>query len=226
MNTKFDTLFVILLLVALLVTSCDVDRRSGDSGETSESLLTGVFDVPNNILEVEGDHTIEVERVAANENEYRLIRAAENFYPPREEVLESIKTASFKIKTIPTEDVRLWWCSEFDGVRIPYAITKDAIDYYVSVVRALQKGDFSVCNGIHQKASRFRYSVGVTFHEHYEYEDQTFENVHVISMKMLMFTYGGPICAMSFEKERIVILDKDCRIICVYGDGKTPTSVS
>jgi len=75
--------------------------------------------------EAKGPHIIKVQRTIRAENDMGMITIAESTYPPRTEVLEAVKTAPFKLDEVPQED-KLWWYSEFDNVRIPYAITAEA----------------------------------------------------------------------------------------------------
>ncbi|MCK4752718.1 MAG: hypothetical protein KAS75_04665 [Planctomycetes bacterium] len=172
--------------------------------------------------EIESPHVIKIIRTIRSENDSRMITIAENTYPPRTKVLEAIKEAHFKPKQISEKD-KLWWYSEFDRVKIPYAITIEAIDYYVGLVESYRvrrwKSDI-------EPSSKFIYSAEVEFRENYEKEGKTFQKVYVVDMKLSMRATFASLAGIGFGKERTVIIDRDGKVLAVFGDGKTPVRVS
>lgn len=172
--------------------------------------------------EVQGPHIIKVQRTIRTENDMRMINIAESTYPPQTEVLEAIKKAYFKLEEVPQED-KLWWYSEFDGVRIPYAITAEAVDYYVNLVQGYRKQEWK--SDI-EPSSQFTYSAEVVFSEHYEKNENKFRQVYVVNMKLSMRATFASLSAVGFAKERIVVLDRQGKVLAVFGDGETPTIVS
>ena len=172
--------------------------------------------------EAQGPHIIEVQRTIRAENDMRMITIAESTYPPRTEVLEAVKTAHFKLDEVPQEN-KLWWYSEFDNVRIPYAITGEAIDYYVKLVQGYRRREWK--SDI-EPSSKFSYSASVEFKNSYEKDEKKFRHVYVVKMKLSMSARFASLAAISFTKERIVVLDRQGKILAIFGDGKTPTVVS
>jgi hypothetical protein len=171
--------------------------------------------------EVQGPHIIKVQRIIRTENDMRMINIAESTYPPRTEVLEAIKKAHFKLEEVPQD--KLWWYSEFDGVRIPYAITAEAVDYYVNLVQGYRKREWK--SDI-EPSSQFTYSAEVVFSEHYEKNENKFQQVYVVNMKLSMRATFASLSAVGFAKERIVVLDRQGKVLAVFGDGETPFMVS
>lgn len=182
-----------------------------------------VFDVPDE-TSTEGDHKITIARQYESEEEARLIQMAESVYPNREDVL-AVEGHFVKEKSIPAGE-ELWWYDAFDGVRIPYAITGDAVCYYRDLTLAFRKGDFTGSNGIRMLKSELHYTAAVARHEHYESDGREFQGVSVVTMKLSWSQYCGNVCAMGFQKERVVVFDAAGKIIAVLLDGATRYRVS
>jgi hypothetical protein len=66
--------------------------------------------------------------------EEHLLRIAEETYPPSEAVLAIAEHAPDE-PPLQAQD-RLWWYGGFDGVRLPYAVTMDAVRYYAGLMQA------------------------------------------------------------------------------------------
>lgn len=172
--------------------------------------------------EVQGPHIIKVERIIRAANDLRMMTIAENTYPPHDDVLEAIKTARFKLDSDPDQD-KLWWYSGFDGVRIPYAITTEAVDYYVSLVKGYRQKDW---NSDIEPSSAFSYSASVQFKETYEKDGKKFGDVYVVKMKLSMRAAFASLAGLMFSKERIVVLDRQGNVVHIFGDGITSVVVS
>ena len=84
-----------------------------------------------------------------------LISEAEKKYPARDSVLNVVDPR--EIELIP--DSAYWFYSHFDGVLLPYAITKDAIKYYEDLIDSLRAGN------IYQFiiTAEFEYNSTITF---------------------------------------------------------------
>src|SRR5262245_61737814 len=76
-----------------------------------------------------GNHQVTIVRRFADQKEEKLLQIAEATYPTEDQ----IKKAPNGLAERPTGSKRAWWCNSFDGVRIPYAITKSAVTYYLDV---------------------------------------------------------------------------------------------
>jgi len=77
-----------------------------------------------------------------------LIEKAESFFPS-ESVFE------YQDNYNPNGEP-CWWSGDFDGVRIPYAVTGSSVEYYVSLIRYFQKGEFNVAGTIQMQSSSIK----------------------------------------------------------------------
>ena len=161
---------------------------------------------------------LSVERIFDSPEELELIEIAESIYPAREDVITVYDVE--RLGEAPDED--LWWYTE-DDVRIPFAITTEAIDYYSDVILQLRE-DYPDPVGPLHSASFFSYTANVTFYETYEIEGETFTDVYVVTMDIdwgdgLGFFSGG-----GFEKMRVVVLTPDGEPLGIFGDGGDETT--
>jgi hypothetical protein len=161
---------------------------------------------------------LSVERNFDSPEELELIEIAESIYPAREDVL-----AVYEVEYIgEPPDGDLWWYTEYE-VRIPYAITTEAIDYYSDVILQLRE-DHPDPVGPFVPGSFFSYTASVAFYETYENEGQTFTDVYVVTMEFdwgdgLFFLSGG-----GFQKMRVVVLTPDGEPLGIFGDGGDETT--
>jgi hypothetical protein len=165
-----------------------------------------------------------VNRTFRNPDEERLIRIAEETYPPAEAVLAIAKRGP-GFETLSREK-RLWWYDTFDGVRIPYAVTMDAVRYYLRLTDALGRGD-STQTGFPMKRSHFRYNARISgCPETYSRDGHVFKDVYLVEMRLEWSNYCGPLCACSLNLDRTVLIRPDGTVVCVFGDQKPRMIVS
>jgi hypothetical protein len=141
-------------------------------------------------------HTIVVKRNATELPQQRLIAAAEALAP----------------RTGP------WWDQELRGVRIPVALTAEAVAYYTALVTQHQAETW-VRHA--RPASSFLYEATATHHDTFSTDGRDFTNVTVVSMRMKFhqrFT-ATPSEGFGFEKRRLVLFDHEAKIVHVAGDG-------
>lgn len=175
----------------------------------------------------EKSFTQTIERISANSFEASLIEKAEKYYPPRDEVIYAAQQWNTQIP-----DSGYWYYGEFDGVRIPFCITGDAVDYYSNLIDEFNKKPYDTFS----LSAEFTYKVEVEFKENYSSPPTNstgevvipdeFTSVYVVSMELKWNDYCGPLCAMWINKQRFVVFDKDGNLLRVYHDGETPVPVS
>lgn len=176
--------------------------------------------------EPERVYTKTIERNFTNEFEKDLIEKAEAYYPPRDSVVE----AANAYMEIP--DSNYWFYSSFDGTYIPYAITKEAVEYYSGLIdqfNANKSDSFFF-------TAEFVYSASVEFHENYlspsanSREEpvipEEFESVYVVDLLLEWEQYCGPLCAMWIDKQRIAVFDESGQLLGVFLDGPISVPVS
>lgn len=186
---------------------------------------TPVFAVDDQAIEERG-YVMEIRRTFQGDEEALLIQRAEAAVPPREDVLVLIGDAKKQERAGVNDEEPLWWFVTFDGVRIPYAITADALVFYHTTFEAFRGGDFSISHDIVMKKVTFIYEASVSREDRFEHEEEVFEDVHVVRMSLKWSQYCGGECAMGFYKERIVVFDAGGEILAVLLDGETPYVVS
>ncbi len=183
------------------------------------------FDTPDR-SEAGESFGIEIERTYKGVDEAHLIAVAEGIQPDRNEVLTAIGPPGMQAEAGVEPDAALWWFATFDGIRIPWAITADALDYYVMVIEAFEKGDFSSSKGITMLKAFLRYEASVESLEEYQLGGVKHENVQVVHMELSWSQYCGPECAMGFFKKRTVVFDDQGNVVAVLDDGLTQYVVS
>lgn len=181
------------------------------------------FDVPDE-TSAEGEYKITIVREYGNPQEAKLIQLAESTYPGRDDVLAAAQSAWVRKAVLPAE--QLWWYDSFDDVRIPYAVTGDALRYYRDLTLAFRGGDFSGSNNIPMLNSNLDYKATVKHHESYTAGGKAFQDVTLVSLTLTWGQYCGSECAMYFKKEREVVFDRSGKILAVLFDGKTGVLVS
>ena len=177
-------------------------------------------------------HQVTIRREAKDEKQSAMIAAAEAVQPSKEALRkaaevrdrnDSLGLSRMKEVPLPAGD-KVWWYEEQLGIRIPFAITADAVAYYSDLVVAYGK---QALNRYMQPSSRLDYHAGVKFHKEFKLDDQTFNDVHVVTLK-LVFSQNFVATqteGMHFEKERVVILDSEGKVLHISGDGPTEAPV-
>jgi hypothetical protein len=165
-----------------------------------------------------GKHEVKIVRRFVDEREERLLQIAEATYPTESKVRERSKRPA----EAPLGNERLWWCSSFDGVRIPFAITKGAVAYYLDVSTEFGKTKPNPF----MKSSSLTYSASLARKATYRVGTSEFRNVYVVSMELGWSQYCGPLCAMAFGASRKVVLNEEGKVLAVENDTCAPTIVS
>ena len=166
-----------------------------------------------------GKHEVKIVRRFADEREERLLQIAEATYPAESQVKEHSK----RPPEAGQANERLWWCSSFDGVRIPFAITKGAVAYYLDVSTEFGK---TKARDPFMKSSHLTYSASLARKETYRVGTSVFTNVYVVSMELGWSQYCGSLCAMAFGASRKVVLNEEGKVLAVENDNCAPTIVS
>jgi hypothetical protein len=177
-------------------------------------------------------HQVAIHREATDDKQSAMIAAAEATQPSKEALRQAADgrdrndpagVAQPKEAVLPAGD-KVWWCKEQLGIRIPCAITADAVAYYSELIGKYGK---LALNRYIQPSSRLDYHAGVKFHKEFKLDDKTFTDVHVVTLK-LSFSQNFVATqteGMQFEKERVVILNAKGEVLHISGDGPTEVSV-
>lgn len=176
--------------------------------------------------ETEKSFTKLIERVAKNNFEASLIEKAEKYYPARENVV------AVTDPRIEVPETKYWYFYSFDGVRVPYAVTRDAVDYYSDLIdefNANKKDVFFISAELNYKATvqffeKFTSPAANSMGE--QAEPELFSSVYVVELDLNWLQYCGSLCAMGFNKKRIVVFNPSGEIQKVFLDGIFPLVVS
>lgn len=177
-------------------------------------------------------HQVTIRREATDDKQSAMIAAAEAAQPSKEALRKAadardrndpLGLAQPKEAPLPAGD-KVWWYKEQLGIRIPCAITADAVAYYSELVGTYGK---QALNRYMQPSSRLDYHAGVKFHKEFKLDDKTFNDVHVVTLKLIFSQnfVATQTEGMQFEKERVVILDAKGKVLHLSGDGPTEVPV-
>lgn len=157
--------------------------------------------------------------------EERLLRIAEETYPPTKAVL--LVTDERADRTALSQVKRLWWYGDFDGVRLPYAVTMDAVRYYLGLAQAMGRGETAETRGIPMIQCNFSYSARISpGPTKFDRGGRGFDGVYVADLKLEWSNYCGNLCACWFQLDRTVVLRPDGTVLCVFGDRRPRVLVS
>ncbi len=163
-------------------------------------------------------HTVTIVRNAFEEDGRRLIARAEGLQPDR----AGLDKAAGDVP-LPREG-KVWWFREQFGIRLPYAVTGDAVTYYTGVVTGYGKMSMK---RYAEPSSALKYTASVKRHERFELDGKSWQNVDVVTLKL---EFRQSFCAsgteaFGFTKERTVVFDKEGKVLHVSGDGVTDVPV-
>lgn len=166
-------------------------------------------------------HKVAIQREAAGDQEKQLIAAAEKSLP---DAAALAKSAGKDDTGISKPQSGAWWNKEVLGIRIPYALTADAVAYYSELVNGYGKQKLV---RFVQPSSEFSYHAKVTTHAAFDLNGKSVQNVTVVTMTMKFRQHFTATVAegFSFEKSRTVVFDKDGKILGVQGDGDVEVPV-
>lgn len=206
--------------------STKTNPKTNPTWESPGSGAEGAMFVPPDMDEANDQFGILIERTYVNDDEAQLIKEAEETQPVRENVLLVIGSPNKQEQIGVDPEAPLWWYATFDGVRIPFAITADALTYYVNVIKAFEAGDFADSDGINMLKAYVKYEASVEYAEVYQLGESVHHDVALVQMKLSWSQYCGPECAMGFFKNRTVVFSASGDLIEVLEDGSTQYVVS
>jgi hypothetical protein len=171
-------------------------------------------------------YDVQIERNFATLEEEVLIQIAEASHPAREDVA-AVYPAGTKPEDLPEH---VWWYyKEFgSSLRLPYAITADAIEYYKQLVLGHQAYYLQHRASLSPEGGeQFYYIANIHFFANFEDEHgETYSNVYVVSMALGWNYSSGPDTGAGFDQDRAVVLTPSGEVLHVQGDGRARVFVS
>ena len=177
-------------------------------------------------------HVVVIKRDATDAKQTAMITAAESAQADKEVLRKAVEArnpndpvdpAQAKQAKVPEGD-KVWWYQEQLGIRIPCAVTGEAVRYYSDLVARNATKEFK---SYAMPSSRVDYHAVVQFHKEFKLDYKTFVDVNVVTLKLgfsANFTAEAT-SGIQFEKNRIVILDAANKVLHVSGDGPTEVPV-
>lgn len=161
-------------------------------------------------------HVVKIERVITKADDAKWIIAAENL--PADAA--AVRAAALKEDANAVVGDKQWWYIESLNVKIPFALTGDAVTYYSELITGYGK---KVMNRYSKPGSNFSYSATVSQHAAFTLDEKTFQNVTVVTLSMEFSENFAATTteAMTFSKQRTVVFDKDGKALHISGDGET-----
>ena len=165
-------------------------------------------------------HQVVIETYARNDAEKRLIAIAEAAVVPKEELARAFAEEPANKDKQPPTDKNAWWYAEKMDVRIPYAVTGAAVEYYKGLVTKWSKTKMT---RYIEPNSKLLYMASVRHEDTFKLGDKVFDKVDVVNLKVEFsanFTTEGTM-GLQFTKTRQVVIDATGKVVAVSGDGKT-----
>ena len=201
---------------AALGLTCALMAWAAHCGTATAAMMPGA--VPKEWPVNPAKHQVVIRREATDDKQAAMIAAAEAAQAPKAALRQAAGEAA------APEGDKVWWYKEQLGIRIPYAITGDAVAYYSELVANYGKQVFKRYN---EPNSRLDYHAGVKLHKLLKLDDKTFKDVHVVTLKLTFTQHFAATQTegMRFEKTRVVVLDAEGKVLHISGDGPTEVPI-
>jgi len=214
---KLITLNCALLLAAIVL------PLKGCSSSRIESPFFTWSPVSNNPLqnasEGSGPFQASIVRQYEGDLEARLLARVEDTYPLFH---DSVILRDFERPD--DDDEPRWWTSEVDGARIPVAVTRLAIEYYLNLVRLLRE-DPTHPGGVRQRSARLEYVAEIQ-PAAAALEDPTkvkdLADKYIVYMEMSWTSDCGNHCGLRFTRTRTAVVSNNGAVLEVHEDPLAP----
>lgn len=163
-------------------------------------------------------HPLAICREAADAAQAALIAAAEAALPSPDQWPAAVPPIPR-----PT-DPQVWWYKEELGLRIPFALTGQALAYYTEIAAKYAQQSFKRYS---QPSSHLDYRATLKAHPQFSIDGHTYQNVKVVTLKL---TFSETFAAtategLQFTKQRLVVFDPAGKILHISGDGPTEVPI-
>ncbi len=174
-------------------------------------------------VDTAGPFKIEVRRAVRDSLEVRLLQIAEETAPDADSLLAAARRWAARVRwpAPPVETLRRdgWWYTEFDSIRVPFAITRSAVEYYLGLIHGWKSTN--VQSGFTWKVGSIRYRADIERGRGGGSLRRRSERTYVVNLHLEWTSLCGPTCGLAFIKQRTVELTPDGIVVSVKGDGAT-----
>ncbi|HEY2923718.1 MAG TPA: hypothetical protein VGJ98_01990 [Candidatus Eisenbacteria bacterium] len=202
-----------------------------DAMPASASLPPGYFvdstqavaERPMNWVEADGDFTLSVHRRYEDPLGARLLGIAEATYPPRDRLVEIAIQRGFEIGP-DSSRVPLWWVDGLGAMRVPYAVTAGALEFYAKLTERFRSHNFRGAFAHNLFWTDLEYKASIAPGDQYFLGAGSLTKVYVAEMSLSWGYDDGTFVPVAVAR-RIVVLASDGTVLSVEGDGETRESV-
>jgi hypothetical protein len=163
------------------------------------------------------DYVCRIERSASDSVGSLLLPVAEAVYPPRNLLSSTAEREGYEMGS-DTVGVVLWWCQGSGARRIPYAVTRGALDYYLKLTRKYRDHDYHEPGAQTMFSSDLVYSATIARRVEFAIGDKAFADVYVASIA-LNWSYDDGTFVPTVSARRTVVLSPRGDLLAVDGDG-------
>jgi hypothetical protein len=163
------------------------------------------------------DYVCRIDRSASDSVGSLLLPVAEAVYPPRN-LLSNIAAREGHDMGSDTVGVALWWCQGSGARRIPYAVTRGALDYYLKLTRKYRDRDYHEPGAQTMFSSDLVYTATIARRVEFAIGDKAFADVYVASIG-LSWSYDDGTFVPTVSARRTVVLSPRGDLLAVDGDG-------
>jgi len=176
-------------------------------------------------LEVPPPHGVSIRRTFHTPEEERVLRIAEAHPPGRDRVLSGVP--SDRAQRLPDDDC-LWWNGTSEGVRIPFAVTRDAVRYLLEVGDAGRTGGTLPDGSPPPWRSFLEYRATVERLRPWDPAPASVPRDAWLVRQRLAWSHEGTSdggASIAYVKWRHVVLDVGGHVVEVRGDGNPPVRI-
>ena len=170
-------------------------------------------------------YTLFLDRQNNSPQAEHYLRIAESLFPIKEKLLnkDAAKTENWYFD-------RIWWSETYKENPIPYALTADTINHYLTRYQDLKRNlkdrkYQSEWKGSNLNRIELFYTAKVNQEGSFSLDGQSVPKIRV-TLKMKWYEYCGQPCGWGFEKNREIVFAGKSRVIEIKGDGPTTKWIS
>jgi hypothetical protein len=175
------------------------------------------FGAPPPCDEKSKEYVCRIERTASDSVGNLLLPIAEAVYPPRN-LLANIAAREGYEMGDDTSGVAVWWCQGKGARRIPYAVTRGALDYYLKLTRKYRDHDYHEPGAQTMFSCDLYYRATIARRDEFAIGDKAFTDVYVASIA-LNWSYDDGTFVPMVSARRTVVLSPRGDLLAVDGDG-------
>jgi hypothetical protein len=170
------------------------------------------------------EYNVIIVRGAPDSLTSRLLAIAECAYPSRSLLVGLAATNGYDMGS-DTARVPLWWCRGNRERRIPWAATRGALRYYLTLSEKFREGDYHEPGVRLIFTSDLIYTATIARWDEYELQKRSFHDVYVADVE-LFWMYDDGTMWPRVTASRLVILTPEGKILAVDGDGQGTEGLS